>query len=138
MLPGQKSRAYESVRRSRPASEKARKPLAAGNSTQILRNFYHAGNAILHCRNHSRLHGFLCQQQVSDVMFGKNEKKPGDVKSEFRRQMRSAQLRRFVGTLPTYAVDPELPERFVKLLHQLDRAVEEADAGRPTPAAQPQ
>lgn len=40
---------------------------------------------------------------------------------EFRRQLRSGQLRRFIGTLPSYSVQPDLPERFVKLLRKLDR-----------------
>lgn len=44
----------------------------------------------------------------------------GRVDAEFRRQMRSGQMSRFVSTLPHYAVNDDLPDRFVKLLRQID------------------
>lgn len=54
----------------------------------------------------------------------------GRMEAEFRRQMRSGQMNRFVGTLPHYAVNQELPDRFVKLLRQIDRPHDERPASR--------
>ncbi|MBS3650162.1 hypothetical protein KEU06_16230 [Pseudaminobacter sp. 19-2017] len=52
---------------------------------------------------------------------------PIRLEMEFRRQMRSGQMSRFVGTLPVYTVEPEIPDRFVRLLEELDRACAEQD-----------
>ncbi|MEQ1952051.1 hypothetical protein [Mesorhizobium sp. CN2-181] len=54
--------------------------------------------------------------------------KPAKLETEFRRQMRSGQMARFVGTLPLYSVQHDMPDRFSKLLRQIDRLPNE-DAG---------
>ena len=50
-------------------------------------------------------------------------RKPARMEAEFRRQMRSGQMSRFVGTLPVYEVHEDMPDRFAELLQELDRAV---------------
>ncbi len=57
-------------------------------------------------------------------MDGQGVTSPADLSAEFRRQLRSGPLRRFVGTLAPYAVQPELPERLLELLREIDRAAE--------------
>lgn len=68
-------------------------------------------------------------------MHAKNDAMSRDLKLEFRRQMRSAQIRRIVSALPVYNVEPELPERFVKLLRKLDRISELDPSGPGTQTA---
>jgi hypothetical protein len=46
----------------------------------------------------------------------------GEPEAEFRRQMRSGQMKRYVDTLPAFCVDRNMPDRFARLLRQLDRA----------------
>jgi hypothetical protein len=57
-------------------------------------------------------------------MDGQGVTSPADLSAEFRRQLRSGPLRRFVSTLAPYAVQPELPERLLELLREIDRAAE--------------
>ncbi|MDQ6434644.1 hypothetical protein RB623_11365 [Mesorhizobium sp. LHD-90] len=56
--------------------------------------------------------------------------KPAKQDSEFRRQMRSGQMARFVDALPLYSVQHEIPDRFARLLRQLDSLT---DDDRPEP-----
>lgn len=66
--------------------------------------------------------GFFAEQQVFEAMTDdEKHMSGGGMEAEFRRQMRSGQMNRFVGTLPHYAVNQDMPDRFVKLLHQIDR-----------------
>ncbi|MFI0844792.1 hypothetical protein [Mesorhizobium sp. IMUNJ 23232] len=65
--------------------------------------------------------GFFAKQEVLEAMIDDEKHMGGRMEAEFRRQMRSGQMNRFVGTLPHYAVDRELPDRFVKLLRQIDK-----------------
>jgi len=46
----------------------------------------------------------------------------GKPEAEFRRQMRSGQMMRFVNTLPAFSVERDMPDHFAKLLRQLDCA----------------
>jgi len=57
----------------------------------------------------------------------RNDIRPGDFNLEFRRQLRSPQLHRFVATMPHFAVQQDLPDEFVELLRQLDRVGESLD-----------
>jgi hypothetical protein len=57
-------------------------------------------------------------------MDGQGVTSPPDFSAEFRRQLRGGQLRRFVDTLAPYAVQPELPERLVELLREIDRVAD--------------
>ncbi len=45
--------------------------------------------------------------------------------AEFHRQLRSAQMSRFVKSQPGHKVQQHLPERFLELLHKLDQAQRE-------------
>jgi hypothetical protein len=65
--------------------------------------------------------GFFAEQQVFEAMIDDEKHMSGRMEAEFRRQMRSGQMNRFVGTLPHYAVNEEMPDRFVKLLRQIDQ-----------------
>ena len=76
--------------------------------------------------------GFFAEQQVFEAMTDDEKHVSGGMEPEFRRQMRSGQMNRFVGTLPHYAVHQELPDRFVKLLRQIDRL---RDGDRPASRA---
>jgi hypothetical protein len=67
-----------------------------------------------------RSSGFFAEQQVFEEMTEDEKHTGGRVDAEFRRQMRSGQMSRFVSTLPHYAVNDDLPDRFVKLLRQID------------------
>lgn len=42
--------------------------------------------------------------------------------SEMFRQMKSGQMHRFVSSLPGFAVDTQMPDRFASLLAQMDQA----------------
>jgi hypothetical protein len=52
--------------------------------------------------------------------------------AEFRRQMRSCQVRRFVNALPAFEVDRDMSDDFVRLLQQLDEAAEIGQLGSST------
>ena len=60
----------------------------------------------------------------------------GQPEAEFRRQMRSGQMKRFVDTLPAFAVDRDMPDRFARLLRQLDRVPPTTAYERIQPAAE--
>ncbi len=42
--------------------------------------------------------------------------------AEMCRQIKSGQMNRFVSSLPGFAVDTQMPDRFAELLAQLDEA----------------
>jgi hypothetical protein len=52
--------------------------------------------------------------------------------AEFRRQMRSGQVRRFVNALPAFEVDRDMSDDLVRLLQQLDEAAEIGQLGSST------
>ncbi|MEW9807416.1 hypothetical protein ABUE31_15590 [Mesorhizobium sp. ZMM04-5] len=54
------------------------------------------------------------------------------LRQEIRKQLGSAPTRRFARTLPLFRIEHHMPERFLTLMAELDRA--EAEAG-PTSAA---
>jgi hypothetical protein len=69
----------------------------------------------------------LLKQRVTATMTDQEIHNPIRLDMEFRRQMRSGQMSRFVGTLPVYSVEPEIPDRFTRLLNELDRACADQD-----------
>ena len=79
-------------------------------------------------RNHSGLPEFPSRRRKIEDM-ERSHTNPGDPGMEFQRQLRSHQLRRFVGTMPHFAVQTELPSRFVELLRELERVGEGLDRG---------
>ena len=94
-----------------------------GDFVSILLKLYHAAKV------HGCLQepiavpkGFFAEQQVFEAMTDdEKHMSGGGMEAEFRRQMRSGQMNRFVGTLPHYSVQHDMPDRFAKLLRQLDR-----------------
>ena len=64
--------------------------------------------------------GFFAEQRVSEEMTEDEHHKLTTPEAEFRRQMRSGQMARFVSTLPLYSVEHDMPDRFAKLLRKLD------------------
>ena len=93
-----------------------------GNFVQILLKLYH-GAKVHGCLQEPIAvpKGFFAEQQVFEEMTNDEKQMSGRMETEFHRQMRSGQMNRFVGTLPPYTVHHELPDRFVKLLRQIDR-----------------
>ena len=93
-----------------------------GDFVSILLKLYHAAK-VHGCLQEPTAApaGFFAKQQVFKAMTDDEKHMSGKMEAEFRRQMRSGQMNRFVGTLPHYAVHQELPDRFVKLLRQIDR-----------------
>ena len=51
-----------------------------------------------------------------------SQRKCSQTAVEMRRQMTSRQMKRFVGSLSTFSVDPTLPEGLRALLRRLDNA----------------
>lgn len=55
-------------------------------------------------------------------MIEEEHKVSGHFISEMRRQMTSGQMRRFVGSLPAFQVEADLPDPFADLLEKIDAA----------------
>jgi len=51
-----------------------------------------------------------------------NGEQPNQLSAEIRRQMGTAANTRFLRALPLFRADPEIPEPFVRLLREIDRA----------------
>jgi hypothetical protein len=61
-----------------------------------------------------------------------SRKKPDNasiLQDEIRRQLGSAGTSRFLRALPDFQVERRIPERFLKLLNELDRAEAERNGG---------